>query len=81
MRSCSRSSCWSCSCGAGTTGPPLATSGWLEAARKARFDEIVAPGGPAAARPGHGGIDDDEHLAAYNAYLARLNRPGGDGSG
>jgi putative copper resistance protein D len=23
-----------------------------------------------------GGIDDDEHLAAYNAYLARLNQPG-----
>ena len=23
-----------------------------------------------------GGIDDDEHLAAYNAYLARLNEPG-----
>jgi putative copper resistance protein D len=21
----------------------------------------------------HGGIDDDEHLAAYNAFLARLN--------
>jgi hypothetical protein len=23
-----------------------------------------------------GTIDDDEHLAAYNAYLARLNQPG-----
>ena len=23
---------------------------------------------------GRGGIDDDEHLAAYNAYLARLNQ-------
>jgi hypothetical protein len=23
-----------------------------------------------------GGIDDDEHLAAYNAYLARLNQAG-----
>jgi len=51
-------------------------SGWLEAARKARFDEVVTPGGAAAARPG--GIDDDEHLAAYNAYLARLNGPGAD---
>ena len=39
--------------------------------------------GAAAATPGiaapavnwdqHGGIDDDEHLAAYNAFLARLN--------
>jgi hypothetical protein len=24
----------------------------------------------------HGTIDDDEHLDAYNAYLARLNQPG-----
>jgi cytochrome c oxidase assembly factor CtaG len=41
-------------------------------------------GGPGAAEPGaaatpawgdgHGGIDDDEHLAAYNAFLARLNQ-------
>ena len=53
-------------------------SGWLEAARKARFDEVVTPGGAAAARPGRGGIDDDEHLAAYNAYLARLNGPGAE---
>ena len=58
-----------------------ATSGWLEAARKSRFDEVVAPTGPAATGSGHGSIDDDEHLAAYNAYLARLNRPGGDGTG
>ncbi len=29
--------------------------------------------GQAAAR--HRAIDDDEHLAAYNAYLAQLNRP------
>jgi putative copper resistance protein D len=69
--------------------------GWLEAARRASFDHLVASGGGAAApagveagpaggsgdrsrRPGGGagGIDDDEHLAAYNAYLARLNRPG-----
>jgi hypothetical protein len=28
-----------------------------------------------------GGIDDDEHLAAYNAYLAQLNRAApGDGA-
>ena len=59
----------------------LATSGWLEAVRKARFDDVVTPAGPAAVRPGHGGIDDDEHLAAYNAYLARLNGPGADGTG
>ena len=46
----------------------------------------AATGGPAA-QPGGGApepavagargtIDDDEHLAAYNAYLARLNQPG-----
>ncbi len=28
-----------------------------------------------------GGIDDDEHLAAYNAYLARLNQRPATGSG
>ena len=28
-----------------------------------------------------GGIDDDEHLAAYNAYLARLNQPGPGANG
>jgi putative copper resistance protein D len=41
-----------------------------------------AQAGPAAAEStpavaGAGGtIDDDEHLDAYNAYLARLNQPG-----
>jgi cytochrome c oxidase assembly factor CtaG len=74
--------------------------GWLEAARRARFEDLTAgqPAGAAAGagaeaaagpdaegRPGatgepraaaasHGGIDDDEHLATYNAYLAQLNR-------
>jgi putative copper resistance protein D len=32
--------------------------------------------GRAAPRPERGDIDDDEHLAAYNAYLARLNKHG-----
>ena len=68
--------------------------GWLEAARKASFDQLVsAVGSPAAARSGETGaqpvagprrpasphsdsIDDEEHLAAYNAYLARLHRSG-----
>jgi len=56
---------------------------WLEAARKSHFDEVAAPGGvPAAtAGAGRGGIDDDEHLAAYNAYLARLNGPGAGETG
>jgi len=52
------------------------SSGWLEAARKSRFDEVVAPASPEGVRPGRGGIDNDEHLAAYNAYLAKLNGPG-----
>jgi len=42
----------------------------------------AAPGGEGTAAPAapaavswdrRGGIDDDEHLAAYNAFLARLN--------
>ena len=37
----------------------------------------AADGGPAPAAvswDGRRGIDDDEHLAAYNAFLARLNQ-------
>ena len=56
-----------------------ASSGWLEAVRKSRFDEVVAAGRQAGAEARHGGIDDDEHLAAYNAYLARLNDGPGTG--
>jgi hypothetical protein len=65
--------------------------GWLEAARRSNFEELVggqartaapapqhqsgpgAPGQPEPAAAGQGAIDDDEHLAAYNEYLARLN--------
>jgi putative copper resistance protein D len=37
--------------------------------------ERGGPGGVAAGRwADRGGIDDDEHLAAYNAFLARLNQ-------
>jgi cytochrome c oxidase assembly factor CtaG len=49
-----------------------ASRSWLEAARKSSFEDLVQA--PASA-PG-AGIDDDEHLAAYNDYLARLNSPG-----
>ena len=71
--------------------------GWLEAARQASFAGLTgaSPSTPAARaapgpdglpsdddRPADGGtIDDDEHLAAYNEFLARINaaesrRPG-----
>jgi hypothetical protein len=56
--------------------------GWLESARRANFAAVV--GGqqgadPAAPRQvnqasGTKNVDDDEHLAAYNDYLARLNK-------
>jgi hypothetical protein len=70
--------------------------GWLEAARRSRFEDLVAgnaprapaavlgsgsePVAPADRGAARGGIDDDEHLAAYNAYLARLNTPAPDAS-
>jgi putative copper resistance protein D len=59
--------------------------GWLESARRASLASLTgtgtaerAQGAPAAAAPRHGqgrgGVDDDdEHLAAYNAFLARIN--------
>jgi cytochrome c oxidase assembly factor CtaG len=63
---------------------------FFERARRENLATLVASAGPAAEEAsgagavppagGRGGIDDDEHLAAYNAYLARLNRqhePGG----
>jgi cytochrome c oxidase assembly factor CtaG len=65
--------------------PGVSGRGWLEAARRASLGRLVAshPGaaGPGAAPAGttaavswdQSGIDDDEHLAAYNAFLARLN--------
>jgi cytochrome c oxidase assembly factor CtaG len=62
--------------------------GWLEVARRANFATQVGtqvgahqeagtdPGSPAQVTPASANRsldDDDEHLAAYNAYLARLN--------
>lgn len=65
---------------------PSGGMGWLETARRGamadRFAEVVpgaaATGDPAPVRI-KGSIDeDDEQLAAYNEYLARINRrPGG----
>jgi cytochrome c oxidase assembly factor CtaG len=58
--------------------------GWLEVARRANFAERVGGSqgaGADGAAPrrasqasGTQSVDDDEHLAAYNAYLARLNQ-------
>lgn len=60
--------------------------GWLEAARKASMARLMdAHPAPAGAKSGtvragsdrRGGIDDnDEQLAAYNAFLARLHERG-----
>jgi cytochrome c oxidase assembly factor CtaG len=56
---------------------------FFERARRENLATLVAAGsgavdqgdaGPVPPTGRRGGIDDDEHLAAYNAYLARLNR-------
>jgi hypothetical protein len=52
---------------------PSRTGGTSEASRAG---ESGVPQAAAKAVSTSGGIDDDEHLAAYNAYLARLNQPG-----
>ena len=59
--------------------------GWLEAARRSNFAALVnahqepnpSQGEPqqAASASQTENLDDDEHLAAYNAFLARLNKP------
>jgi cytochrome c oxidase assembly factor CtaG len=63
--------------------------GWFEMARRENLATLIASSqtasqqaasgqASAAVTPalpeGRAGIDDDEHLAAYNAYLARLNQ-------
>ncbi|MBV9444965.1 MAG: cytochrome c oxidase assembly protein [Streptosporangiaceae bacterium] len=53
--------------------------GWLESARRANFATRVQQAPVARARIGAAeSVDDEEHLAAYNAYLARLNARTGD---
>jgi putative copper resistance protein D len=70
---------------------PSGGMGWLESARRATLAERIGPGAAnadvnttaiaeATARTARepGNVDEDEeHLAAYNAYLARLNGPAG----
>jgi putative copper resistance protein D len=70
---------------------PSGGMGWLESARRANLATLVSEGAPhgvaeaprtrVEARRGRetGNLDEDEdQLAAYNAYLARLNGPAGD---
>ena len=67
---------------------PSGGMGWLESARRANMADRVAEAVPGAAatssparqKPGRdASIDeDDEQLAAYNAYLAQINRAPGD---
>jgi cytochrome c oxidase assembly factor CtaG len=60
--------------------------GFFERARRENLATLVSSHAVAAGSPGagaviaeaRGGIDDDEHLAAYNAYLARLNQTPSD---
>jgi putative copper resistance protein D len=59
--------------------------GWLESARRANIATLVSShrdaSGAAPQRTGppargtESVDDDDEHLAAYNAFLARINKP------
>jgi putative copper resistance protein D len=64
--------------------------GWLETARRASLEQLTAAGAPAAGSAAANGaaesaprsrprsdIDEDEdQLAAYNAFLARINQGG-----
>jgi cytochrome c oxidase assembly factor CtaG len=64
--------------------PAVSARSWFERARRENLATLVASHHGAApasasAEPAtadvHATIDDDEHLAAYNAYLARLHEP------
>jgi putative copper resistance protein D len=58
---------------------PSGGLGWLESARRATMAEHFSEGGAVPATTPASrevSVDDDEHLDAYNAYLARLNGPG-----
>ena len=67
---------------------PSGGMGWLESARRANLQTVTAEGLPRGADTGAAGVgsnsvdvdSDDASLDAYNAYLARLNRPAGQGS-
>jgi cytochrome c oxidase assembly factor CtaG len=57
----------------GEPGAATAAGGTL-AAEGTQASDGTAAGAPAVNWDRRGGIDDDEHLAAYNAFLARLNQ-------
>jgi cytochrome c oxidase assembly factor CtaG len=54
-------------------GPGAAAEGGSAAAEGSGAGAEAGPAAPAARWDERGGVDDDEHLAAYNAFLARLN--------
>jgi putative copper resistance protein D len=70
---------------------PSASMGWLESARQVNMAERFAEADPASAQVRDGvssgaarnaNVDEDEdQLAAYNDYLARINRTAGRESG
>jgi cytochrome c oxidase assembly factor CtaG len=61
---------------------PVAGLGWLELARRSRLADLAASAGASADSGRSGDIDDDEQqLAAYNSYLARLGHAGGNRRG
>jgi putative copper resistance protein D len=57
--------------GAGSGGP--GTPGGVTGSGTDPGDPADAPAAPRRVASGRSGIDDDEHLAAYNDYLARLH--------
>jgi cytochrome c oxidase assembly factor CtaG len=72
------------------TRSSASTMGWLEVARRASMADRMAevmPAAPAATQAGERGTgpsvrtadvdEDDDQLAAYNAYLARISGPAG----
>jgi len=50
--------------------------GWLESVRRARLARLGVGGAEPTPGDGEDVDDDDQQLAAYNAYLARLNQAG-----
>jgi putative copper resistance protein D len=63
--------------GAGTAGPGATAA---SAAAGVGAAPATASGSRLQPPDTRGGVDDDEHLAAYNAYLARLNHRPPDGA-